>query len=90
MSEQIDIKTGIEHKRLENLTNIVEEIIDGIKGNRDMHGSEMPDLESEESVAQRRNHPGQGLKILIPKQMLCRLSISLTHLKAGKNSEQLN
>ena len=31
----------------------------------------------------------QGLKILTPSQMLSRLPISLTQLKAGNNSEKL-
>ena len=31
---------------------------------------------------------GQGLKILIPKQMLSRLPITLAQLKAGNNSEK--
>ena len=32
---------------------------------------------------------GLGLKILTPNQMLCRLPITLTQLKAGNNSEKL-
>ena len=48
----------------------------------------MPDLESEESAAERRKK-GQGLKILTPNQMLSRLSITLAQLKAGNNSEKL-
>ena len=51
--------------------------------------TDIPDLESEESVAQRRNQQGQGLKILTPNQMLSRLPISLAQLKAGNNSEKL-
>ena len=51
-------------------------------------GLKITDLESEESAAQRRNQPG-GLKILTLNQMLCRLPISLAHLKAGNNSEKL-
>ena len=46
----------------------------------------MPDLEYEESAAQR-NQQGKGLKILTPNQMLSRLPISLAQLKAGNNSE---
>ena len=46
----------------------------------------MPDLECEESAAQR-NQQGKGLKILTPNQMLSRLPISLAQLKAGNNSE---
>ena len=45
----------------------------------------MPDLESEESAAQRRNQPGRGIKIFTPDQMLSRLSITLAQLKAGNN-----
>ena len=44
----------------------------------------MPELESEESAAQR----GQGLKILTPQQMLTRLPISLAQLKSGNNSQK--
>ena len=36
----------------------------------------MPELESEESTAQRRNQKGHGLKILTQQQMLSRLPIS--------------
>ena len=32
---------------------------------------------------------GKGLKILTPKQMLQRLPIALTQIKAGNNSESL-
>ena len=49
----------------------------------------MPELESEESAAQRRSQRGQGLKILTAKQMLTRLPISLAQLKAGNNSQKL-
>ena len=36
-----------------------------------------------------KNQTGQGLKILVPDQMLSRLPISLAQLKAGNNSERL-
>ena len=49
----------------------------------------MPDLESEESAAQRRNQRGQGVKIIISEQMLSRLPISLAQSKAGNNSQRL-
>ena len=49
----------------------------------------MPELESEESAAQRRNQTAKGLKILTPNQMLNRLTISLAQLNAGNNSEKL-
>ena len=49
----------------------------------------MPELESEESAAERRNQQGQGLKILTPDQMLSRLPITLAQLKAGNSSANL-
>ena len=49
----------------------------------------MPELESEEPDAKRRNQQGKGVKILIPNQMLSTLPISLAQLKAGNNSEKL-
>ena len=50
----------------------------------------MPELESEKSAAQRKKQRGQGLKILTPQQMHSRLPISLPQLKAGNNSQNLN
>ena len=49
----------------------------------------MPELESEVSAAERRNQQAKGLKILTPYQMLSRLPITLTQLKAGNNSQKL-
>ena len=49
----------------------------------------MPELESEESAAERRNQQVQDIKILTPNQMLSRLPISLAQLKTGNNSEKL-
>ena len=59
------------------------------KSDEQLDTKDMPDLESEESVAQRRNQEGQRLKILTRNQMLSRLPISLAQLKAGNNSEKL-
>ena len=50
---------------------------------------DMPEIESEESAAQRRNQQGKGLKILTANQMFSRLQISSAQLKAGNNSEKL-
>ena len=49
----------------------------------------MPDLETEESAAERRKHERHGLKILTPQQMLSRKPISLVPLKAENNSQKL-
>ena len=49
----------------------------------------MPDLESEESVEQRRKQKAQELKILTLQQILSRLPISSAQLEAGNNSQKL-
>ena len=49
----------------------------------------MLELESDASAVERRNQKGQGLKILTPDQMLGRLPITLTQLKAGNNLQTL-
>ena len=49
----------------------------------------MPELENQESAAERRNIERKALKILTPNQMLSRLPITLAQLKAGNNSEKL-
>ena len=67
LDEQINIKTGTERERLVNLVNTVEDILDNIREKRDMHGSEIPDLEGEEFAAQRNN---QQTKCLVDYQFL--------------------
>ena len=42
-----------------------------------------------EKILQLSRQQGQGLKILTPNQMLCRLPISIAQLKPGNNSEKL-
>ena len=66
------------------------EIINSSKKNFDeqQDTTNMPDLESEKSAAERRNQQGRGLKILTSNQMLSRLPISLAQLKGGNNSEK--
>ena len=48
----------------------------------------MPELESDEYAAERRNKSGEGSKILTPNQILSRLPITLAQLKAGNNSQK--
>ena len=57
--------------------------------NEEIDTTNIPELESEESAAERRNQQGKGVKILTPNQLLSRLPISLAQLKAGNNSEKL-
>ena len=44
---------------------------------------------TERTKMRRQNQQGQGLKILTPNQMLSRLPISVAHLKAGNNLQEL-
>ena len=53
------------------------------------NNTDIPELESEESVEQNKKQRGVGLKILTPDQMLSRLLITLAKLKAGNNSQKL-
>ena len=39
-------------------------------------------------IFNRKKQSGEGLKILTPNQILCRLPITLAQLKAGNNSEK--
>ena len=68
------------------ILSLLKEIVDGFSY-EELDNANMPELESEESAAQRRNQTGQGLKILTPNQMLSRLPMSFAQLKAGNNSQ---
>ena len=57
--------------------------------NEEIDTTDIPDLESEESAAERRKQKASGLKILTPNKMVSRLPISLSQLKAGNNCEKL-
>ena len=50
-------------------------------------GEDITELETEESAAERQR--GQGLKIMTPKQMITRLPILLSQVKAGNNNNKL-
>ena len=57
--------------------------------NEEIDTTNMPDLETEESAAQKRKPEAKGLKISNPNQMFSRLPISLAQLEAGNNSGKL-
>ena len=59
------------------------------KADEQSDATNMPELESEESAAERRNQQGEEVKILTRNQLLSRLPISLAQLKAGNHSEKL-
>ena len=53
----------VKNKKLDLLAGLVEKILDT---NEQLN---MPELETEESAEQRRNHQGQGSKILTPRHL---------------------
>ena len=59
------------------------------KSSKQPDTTDMPELESEGSAAERRKKEARGQKILTPDQMLSRLPIALAQLKAGNNSQIL-
>ena len=75
-------------KKIVKTMSVIREILK-TKSNKQTDTTDMPELESEESTAERRKIDGKGLKILTPGQMLSRLPITLAQLKAGNNSQKL-
>ena len=73
------------------ILSLLKEILDpsNKKSDEQLDTTDMSELESEESAAERRNQQGQGLKILTADQMLSRLPITLIQLKAGNDSQNL-
>ena len=59
------------------------------KSNEQPDTTDMLELESEESAAERRNQEVKGLKIPTPDQMLSRLPATLAQLRAAYNSQKL-
>ena len=62
------------------------------KMSEDEKQTEKPDkilkIVEEILIFNRKKQSGEGLKILTPNQILCRLPITLAQLKAGNNSEK--
>ena len=66
-----------------------DEKTDDQKDDEQPDTTDLLELESKESAAQKRNQSAKGLKILRSDQMLSRLPITLAQLKVGNNSEKL-
>ena len=82
--------TKNQEKTAKNLSLLKEILNPGNKKiDEQLDTTNMSELESEESVAKRRNQQGQGVKILTPDQMLSRLPITLAQLKAENDSQKL-
>ena len=43
LSEQINTNTGVERIRLKHLVNVVEDVLDDVRGKKDLHLLEIPD-----------------------------------------------
>ena len=71
------------------ILSLLKEIPKPKKSDKQPDTTDMLELESKKSAAERRNKLGEGLKILTPDQMLSRLLITLAQLKARNNSEKL-
>ena len=85
--EAILNKPKATRKQKKNMT-LLREVIEA-RFNKEPDTTDVPELESEESAAERRIHPVKGLKILTLDEILSILPISLTQLKAGNNSQKL-
>ena len=59
------------------------------KSSKQPDTTDMPEIESEGSAAERRKIEARGQKTLTSDQMLSRLPITLAQLKAGNNSQKL-
>ena len=82
-SESVEVNKEGNFKVFKEKLNKEKQESDEQLDNRDI-----PELESEESGAERRNQQGQGIKILPPDQMLSRLPITLAQLIAGDDSQK--
>ena len=76
-------------KKMVELLSLLIQIPKSKKSDKQPDTTDMPELKSEESAAERTKIDGKGLKILTPDQMLSRLPITLAQLKAGNNSQKL-
>ena len=82
-------KVGNEYKLFESNINREESDTVTQQSDEQPDTTDMPDLESEEPTAQRKNQQGKVLKILTPNQMLKIDYQFLYQLKAGNSSEKL-
>ena len=81
-------------RKNEKLVNLIKSGLSNLKNEiKEMPGNkiEKPDpiIDIVEKILEfnRQNEEGQGLKILTPDQMISRLQISLSQLKAGNKSD---
>ena len=80
------------------LVNVTNSGLKDLKEEIKKMSGEEKEIEDQESIVEiveeilkfnELNQQGEGIKILTPNQMLCRLPISLAQLEAGNNSNRL-
>ena len=92
------VYTTNDKKKNDDLGNLIKSGISDLKNEIENMNEEEKEIEKPNEIVDivekilefsKQNQTGVGLKILIPDQMLSRLPITLTQLKAGDSSEKL-
>ena len=92
------VYTTNDKKKNDDLGNLIKSGLSELKNEIENMNEEEKEIEKPNEIVDivekilefsKQNQTGVGLKILIPDQMLSRLPITLTQLKAGDSSEKL-
>ena len=92
------VYTTNDKKKNDDLGNLIKSGLSDLKNEIENMNEEEKEIEKPNEIVDivekilefsKQNQTGVGLKILIPDQMLSRLPITLTRLKAGDSSEKL-
>ena len=92
------VHTTNDKKKNDDLGNLIKSGLSNLKNEIENMNEEEKEIEKPNEIVDivekilefsKQNQTGVGLKILIPDQMLSRLPITLTQLKAGDSSEKL-
>ena len=92
------VYTTNDKKKNDDLGNLIKSGLSDLKNEIEHMNEEETEIEKPNEIVDivekilefsKQNQTGVGLKILIPDQMLSRLPITLTQLKAGDSSEKL-
>ena len=92
------VYTTNDKKKNDDLGNLIKSGLSDLKNEIENMNEEEKEIEKPNEIVDivekilefsKQNQTGVGLKILIPDQMLSRLPITLTQLKAGDSSEKL-
>ena len=92
------VHTTNDKKKNDDLGNLIKSGLSNLKNEIENMNEEEKEIEKPNEIVDivekilefsKQNQTGVGLKILIPDQMLSRLPLTLTQLKAGDSSEKL-